>query len=66
MPVPDPGYLDGIASRTATGLLALLLVALVIAGALAIDAPLLAAPIVFLIFVVWGGQRVATARGRTS
>jgi hypothetical protein len=53
-------------SNAARGLLVLLLVALVIAGALAIHAPLLAAPIVFLILVVWGGQRVATARGRTS
>lgn len=52
-------------SGAATNLLSLVLVALVIGGAIAIDAPLLAVPLVFLIVAVWGGQRVATARGRT-
>jgi len=43
----------------------LLLVAAVIAGALGIGAPWLAPPVVFLILTVWGGGRVASARGRT-
>jgi hypothetical protein len=42
----------------------LLLVALVVAGALAIGAPWLAPPLVFLILIVWAGGRVANVRGR--
>jgi hypothetical protein len=44
----------------------LLLLAAVIAAAVAIDAPWAAIPIVFLIVFVWGGGRMANARGRTS
>ncbi len=42
-----------------------LLVAAVVAVAALIDAPLAAVPIVFLILFVWGGGRMASARGRT-
>jgi hypothetical protein len=40
------------------------LLALVVLGALALDAPLVAVPLVFMILVVWGGERVASARDR--
>ena len=49
----------------AIALLVLLLVVLVIAASVAIHAPLMALPLVFLILFLWGGQRVASARGRT-
>ena len=42
-----------------------LLVAAVIGAAVLVDAPLAAVPIVFLILVLWGGGRMASARGRT-
>ena len=44
--------------------IAVVLLAAVVAAAVAVDAPLLAFPLVFLIIVVWGGQRVASARDR--
>jgi hypothetical protein len=40
------------------------LLAAVVAASVAVDAPLLAFPLIFLILVVWGGQRVASARDR--
>ena len=43
----------------------LLLVAAIVGGAVLVDAPMAAIPIVFLVLVVWGGGRVASARGRT-
>jgi uncharacterized membrane protein AbrB (regulator of aidB expression) len=49
-----PGY--------AVSLLVVAIVAAVIATCVAIDAPWLAVPLVFLILVVWGGARVASAR----
>ena len=48
----------------AVSALVLVLVAAVVGGSVAIDAPLLAIPIVFAILVVWGGSRVAAPRGR--
>ena len=42
-----------------------LLVAAVIGAAVLVDVPLAAVPIVFLILFVWGGGRMASARGRT-
>jgi hypothetical protein len=42
----------------------MLLLALVVLAALAVDAPLLALPLAFVILVVWAGERVASARGR--
>ncbi|MEA2474001.1 MAG: hypothetical protein QOE06_1916 [Thermoleophilaceae bacterium] len=44
--------------------LMMLLLALVVAGAVALDEPVIALPLVFMILVVWGGERVASARGR--
>ena len=44
---------------------AVLLIAVAIGMALAIDAPVLAVPVVFMILVVWAGARLASARGRT-
>jgi hypothetical protein len=38
--------------------------ALVVALAVLVDAPLLALPLAFVILIVWGGERVASARGR--
>jgi hypothetical protein len=52
-------------SRATTAVVTILLVAAVIGAAVAIDAPLAAVPIVFLILFVWGGGRMASARGRT-
>jgi hypothetical protein len=49
----------------AGSMLAVLLIAVAIGMALTIDAPVLAVPVVFMIFVVWAGARLATARGRT-
>ena len=49
---------------TAIFLLMLGFVAAVIGVCLTIGAPWLAVPLVFLILVVWGGARVATARER--
>ena len=61
MPVPHTGYVHGVVSVAA---IALVLVAAVVAASVAVDAPLLAFPLVFLIIVIWGGQRVASARDR--
>jgi hypothetical protein len=44
--------------------IALLLLVAVVTASVAVDAPLLAFPLVFLILVIWGGQRVASARDR--
>jgi hypothetical protein len=46
-------------------LVTLVLVVAVVGAAVLIDAPLAAIPIVFLILFVWGGGRMASARGRT-
>jgi hypothetical protein len=54
----------GISSVVSVTAIALVLVAAAVAAALAVDAPLLAFPLVFLILVIWGGQRVASARDR--
>ena len=43
-------------------MLVLLIVAAIIGTSLTIGAPWLAVPLVFLILVLWGGVRVATAR----
>ena len=43
----------------------LVLLAAVIGGAVLVDAPMAAIPIVFLILVVWVGGRMGSARGRT-
>ena len=53
--------MDRIVSASA---IAILLLALVVGAAIAVGAPLLALPLAFVILVIWGGQRVATARGR--
>ena len=42
----------------------LLLLVAVIAGAVAIGAPWVAPPLVFLILIIWAGGRVASVRGR--
>jgi hypothetical protein len=47
-----------------TAVIAILLLALVVAASIAVDAPLLAFPLAFVILVVWAGERVASARGR--
>lgn len=52
-------------SGPAIAILMLLLVAAVVAATLSIGAPYLALPLVFLLLVLWGGTRVATARGRS-
>jgi hypothetical protein len=44
--------------------IAILALALVVAAAIALDAPLLALPLAFVVLVVWAGERVASARGR--
>jgi hypothetical protein len=44
-------------------MLILLIVAAVIGTSLTIGAPWMAVPLVFLILVMWGGARLATARG---
>jgi hypothetical protein len=46
----------------AATVLVLVLIGAVVGGSLALGAPLLAIPIVFLILVVWGGGRLATRR----
>jgi hypothetical protein len=52
--------------QNATGtIVMLLLVAAAIGAAVLVDAPLVAVPVVFLILVLWGGGRMASARGRT-
>ena len=48
--------------RIAATLLVLALLAAVVGGSIAIDAPLLAIPLVFAILVVWGGARLASRR----
>lgn len=44
--------------------IAILLLALVVAAAVVVDAPLLAIPLAIVILVVWAGERMASARGR--
>jgi hypothetical protein len=48
----------------AVGVLVVTLIAAVIAGSIAIGAPVFAVPVVFAILVVWGGARMASHRGR--
>jgi hypothetical protein len=52
-------------SSATTAVVTIVLVVAVIAAAVAVDVPLAAVPIVFLILFVWGGGRMASARGRT-
>ena len=48
----------------AAGALLLILVGAVVGGSLAVGAPVLAIPIVFVILVLWGGARLAVRRER--
>jgi hypothetical protein len=54
----------GIHVTVPASAIAILLLALVFGAAIAVGEPLLAAPLAFVILVIWGGERVATARGR--
>ena len=54
----------GIQPVVSAAAIAVVLLAAVVAASVAVDAPLLAFPLVFLILVIWGGQRVASARDR--
>ena len=58
VPMPNMRGLAG-------SMLAVLLIAVAIGMALTIHAPVLAVPAVLMIFVVWAGARLASARGRT-
>ena len=44
--------------------IAVAILALVVVAAIAVDAPLLALPLAFVVLVIWAGERVANARGR--